>query len=135
MKKNRTVSDVNQAEAEMEEQSEIMISPNIKSSASDARTDLKEDLNNTPTRDYLYDILIELKEQGIKRQIMDNNTPTRDYLNDILMELREQSAKQQTIKKCLVFFTVLTVISLVAGLIVYIRINNIINDIPAFGRY
>ena len=108
MKKNRTVSDVNQAEAEMEEQSEIMISPNIKSSASDARTDLKEDLNNTPTRDYLYDILIELKEQGIKRQ---------------------------TIKKCLVFFTVLTVISLVAGLIVYIRINNIINDIPAFGRY
>lgn len=41
MKKNRTVSDVNQAEAEMEEQSEIMISPNIKSSASDAANRFK----------------------------------------------------------------------------------------------
>lgn len=100
--KNRIVSDINQAEAESADQSGIIISHNVKSN------------NNSGVQ-------ADLDTDSV------GNTPLQYYLHDILMELREQSIKQQTIKKCLLFFTVLTVISLIFILIAYIQIIKIIN--------
>lgn len=60
----------------------------------------------------------------------------QDYLHDILMELREQNIKQQTIKRCLLFFTILTVILLIASIILYNRMVDIFDEFSSiFARY
>ena len=107
--KKRAISDISKAEAETESKSEIIISPNIKSNNSG-----ETDLDN--------------KSVG--------NMPMQDYLHDILMELREQNIKQQTIKRCLLFFTILTIILLIASIILYNRMADVIEKFSSiFSRY
>lgn len=107
--KKHAVLDISQA-VETESQSEIIISPNIKSNNSGEQTDL------------------DAKSAGY--------TSMQDYLLDILMELREQNIKQQTIKRCLLFFTILTIILLIASIILYNRIADVIEKFSSiFGRY
>lgn len=108
--KKRAISDISKAEAETESQSEIIISPNIKSNNSGEQTDL------------------DAKSAGY--------TSMQDYLHDILMELREQNIKQRTIKRCLLFFTILTVILLIASIILYNRMVDIFDEFSSiFARY
>ena len=107
--KKRVISDISRAESETESQSEIIISPNIKS-------------NNSGEKD--------LDNKSVGNMLM------QDYLHDILMELREQNIKQQTIKRCLLFFTILTIILLIASIILYNRIADVIEKFSSiFGRY
>ena len=107
--KKHAVLDISQA-VETESQSEIIISPNIKSNNSGEQTDL------------------DAKSAGY--------TSMQDYLLDILMELREQNIKQRTIKRCLLFFTILTVILLIASIILYNRMVDIFDEFSSiFARY
>lgn len=108
--KKRVISDISRAESETESQSKIIISPSIKSNNSGEQTDL------------------DAKSAGY--------TSMQDYLHDILMELREQNIKQRTIKRCLLFFTILTVILLIASIILYNRMVDIFDEFSSiFARY
>lgn len=99
---------------------------------------MKKNIIDTETKDdVVSDIVIVSNSKDYKQEMVSSGaTETsliHDYLHDILLELREQSMKIQTMKKCLLFFVILTIISIVSSIIGYINIVNTFKSI--FSRF